>query len=452
MKISEFYQTDGCNYASYDNYRKIGNIVDGLKPSSRKCIYTILKHNVNTPKKVAQLKSKVSEETNYLHGDDSLAGVIVGLAQNFTGSNNIPLLQRDGSFGSRLIPEAAADRYIFTLKEPYLDKIFREEDNKVLIEQVFEGDVIEPKYFVPIIPLIAINGSRGLTTGFSQRILSRNPLDVIKYIEAKLNKKKFVGHLLPYFNGFEGEVLENKEKPVGSFYVVGKIKKINDYKIEIVDVPISYTLKSYLKELDKLEDEKKIKDYKDYSENSKFRIEVSFLRNSGLNANSKNLLSELKLIEPITENYTSMNEHNKVVEYKTIYEILDAYYDVRLAYYEKRKSYLIKTLSNKILELYSKYLFVKGVIERTIIISNKSDEDIIKQLEKIDKIIKINNSYDFLLNMPMKSITKTMYEKLKDTIKNLKDELTELKSKSEEQLWLEDLAELKIALKKNLGI
>ena len=450
MKISEFYQTDGCNYASYDNYRKIGNIVDGLKPSSRKCIYTILKYNVNTPKKVSQLKSKVSEETNYLHGDDSLAGVIVGLAQNFTGSNNIPLLQRDGSFGSRLIPEAAADRYIFTLKEPYLDKIFREEDNKVLIEQIFEGDVIEPKYFVPIIPLIVVNGSRGLTTGFSQRILSRNPNDVIKYIEAKLNKKKFTGNLLPYFNGFEGDILENKEKPNGSYFVTGKIKKINEFKIEIIDVPISYTLKSYLKELDKLEDEKKIKEYKDYSENSKFRIEVTFLRNQGLNANSKNLLSELKLIEPITENYTSMNEDNKVVEYKSIFEIIDAYYDVRLEYYKKRKAYLIKNLSNKIFELYSKYLFVKGVIERTIIISNKSDEEIVSQLEKIDKIIKINDSYDFLLNMPMKSITKNMYEKLKETIKNLKEELTELKNKTEEQLWLEDLAELKAALKKNI--
>ena len=78
MKISHFYQTDGCNYASYDNYRKICSIVDGLKPSARKCVYTVLKHNITSSKKVAQLKSKVAEETNYLHGDDALAGVIVG--------------------------------------------------------------------------------------------------------------------------------------------------------------------------------------------------------------------------------------------------------------------------------------------------------------------------------------------------------------------------------------
>lgn len=447
MKISHFYQTDGCNYASYDNYRKICSIVDGLKPSARKCVYTVLKHNITSSKKVAQLKSKVAEETNYLHGDDALAGVIVGLAQNFTGSNNIPLLQRDGSFGSRLIPEAAADRYIFTLKEPYLDKIFKSEDNNILIEQVFEGDVIEPKYFVPIIPLIAINGSRGISTGFSQRILSRNPLDVIKYIESKLNNKKFNGNILPYFNGFEGDVIENKEKS-SSFIVTGKIKKINDYKIEILDVPISYTLKTYLKELDKLEEDKKIKEYKDFSENSKFKIEVLFYRNQGLNANTPNLLSELKLVEPITENYTSMNDQNKIVEYNSIFEIIDAFYDIRLEYYKKRKNYLIKNLSNKILELYSKYLFIKGVIDKSIIISNKSDEDIVKQLEKNEKIIKVNDSYDFLLNMPMKSITKVQYEKLKETIKALKEELTILKNKTIETLWLEDLTDLKSSLKK----
>ena len=100
------------------------------------------------------------------------------------------------------------------------------------------------------------------------------------------------------------------------------------------------------------------------------------------------------------------------------------------------------------MELYSKYLFIKGVIDKSIIISNKSDEDIVKQLEKNEKIIKVNDSYDFLLNMPMKSITKVQYEKLKETIKALKEELTILKNKTIETLWLEDLIDLKSSLKK----
>ena len=123
MKLSEFFKHEYCDYASYDNYRKIGSCIDGLKPSSRKCIYSIIKRNITNPKKVSQLKSDAASDTQYLHGDTALEGVIVGLAQDFTGSNNIPLLQREGSFGTRLIPAAAAGRYIFTCKEKYLDLI-----------------------------------------------------------------------------------------------------------------------------------------------------------------------------------------------------------------------------------------------------------------------------------------------------------------------------------------
>ena len=220
MNISEYFNIDVCNYASYDNYRKIGSVVDGLKPSSRKCLYTVIKNNITTPKKVSQLKSDAASQTQYLHGDQSLEGVLVSLAQDFAGSNNVPLLKREGSFGTRLIPAAAAGRYIFTCKEDYLDKIFRKEDEPILIEQMFEGEKIEPKFYVPVIPLLIINGNIGLTTGFSQRILQRNPLDAIAYIEAKLNGKDTSKiELKPWFRGFVGDVEKAKDKPEGSWII-----------------------------------------------------------------------------------------------------------------------------------------------------------------------------------------------------------------------------------------
>ena len=218
------------------------------------------------------------------------------------------------------------------------------------------------------------------------------------------------------------------------------------FKIEINEVPPSYSLESYLSELDKLEEAKKIKEYQDLSENGKFKIEVTLFRNNGLTVDTPNLLTELKLVDSITENYTSLNENNKVIEFKSIYEVIDNYYNVRLKYYDIRKNNLIKELTKRILENYSKYLFIKGVIEKEIIISNKPDEDIIKQLEKIEKISKINDSYDYLLNMPMRSITKTQYEKLKNEIKSMKEELTKLKETSNIDMWKDDLKLLKKAL------
>jgi len=446
MNITDYFNVDVCNFASYDNYRKIGSVIDGLKPSSRKCIYTVIKNNVSAPKKVSILKSDAAAQTQYLHGDQSLEGVIVSLAQDFIGSNNIPLLKREGAFGTRLIPEAAAGRYIFTCKEDYLDKIFRKEDDPILIEQNFEGDVIEPKYFVPVLPMLLVNGSIGLTTGFSQKILQHNPKDLISYIEAKFKGKKELPKIKPWFNKFNGVVEKSKDKGEGSWLIKGRVDKVSSTEIEITEVPVNYTLESYTEVLDKLEDEKQIKEYKDLSDDGKFKFKVKLSRlDQGIRADDADILEKLKLVTSVTENYTSFDENNKVVEYKTIYELLDHYYDIRLSYYQKRKEWMMADLARKIKESISKYVFINGVITNAIIIAKKEDEQIIKQLEKTEKIIKVNDSYDYLLSMPMRSMTKTHLDKLKEQIKNMKTELDGLRSITVEEMWQKDLNEFKKA-------
>jgi DNA topoisomerase-2 len=443
MNITDYFNVDVCNYASYDNYRKIGSCIDGLKPSSRKCIYTVLKNNITTPKKVSQLKSDAASQTQYLHGDQSLEGVFVSLAQDFAGSNNIPLLKREGTFGTRLIPSAAAGRYIFTCKEDYLDYIFRKEDEPVLIQQIFEGEVIEPKFYVPIIPLLVVNGSIGLTTGFTQKILQHNIKDVIKYLKNKLNGSKHVVTVNPYFKDFTGIIEEAKDKDVGSWIISGKISQISSNEIEITEIPVNYTLESYTSILDKLEDEKLIKEYRDLSDNGKFKFRVKLYRNGqGIEMNDKNILSKLKLISAVTENYTSFDENNKIFEFKSIYEILDHFYNVRLKFYQHRKDHIINDLKQKIVENVSKYTFINGVVTDEIKIAKKTNEEIIKQLEKFDKIIKLNDSYDYLLNMPMRSMTKEQLKKLLELVKSQKEKLNSLKETTLEQMWLSDLDEL----------
>lgn len=442
IKITEFFDTDYCDYGSYDNYRKIASICDGLKPSARKCLYIVLKDNIKEPFKVQNLCARVSEKTNYIHGATSLYGVIVGLAQDFVGTNNIPLFQRKGNFGTRLIPEASADRYIFTCKEKYLDNIFNEEDNSNLISQIFEGDEIEPKFFIPIIPMLLVNGSLGLTTGFSQKILPRDPKELIKWIMCKLSGKKFTGKLLPYFKGFKGSVISTGDN---TYEIIGKYEKIGANKIEITDIPCGpgtggYSdLNSYLSVLDKLVEEKKIKDYDDYSEGNEYKIIVTFWRNQGLNIDTCDIIKELKLSKSVTECYTSINENNKVVEYNNVFDILENYFKIRYDFYKKRKEILLSQISNKIFQDISKYTFIKGVIDETIILKNKSYNQIEKQLITIKNIIKINDSYEYLLNMPVGLITKERYLKLKESLKELKVKHDEIKNKSIEQFWIDDL-------------
>ena len=435
ISISKFLREDGCNYASYDNYRKIASACDGMKPSSRKCLYTVLKNNVVEPKKVSQLKSDAASLTQYLHGDAALEGVLVGMAQDFAGTNNVPLLKRKGAFGNRLKPQAAAGRYIFTCKEDYLDKIFRKEDTPILTEQVFEGAVIEPKFYIPVLPMLLINGSVGLTTGFSQNILPRNPKEITKWILNKLDGKSSSANLKPWFKGFTGTVDDLGE---GKWKISGVYTTLKNGDIEITELPPSYTLEDYTAILDRLEDDKEIRSYKDLSDEGRFHFIVKPSR-TGKAFNPE----KLKLSEIVTEKYTSFDADNKIREFVSAGEILEYYFQLRFDYYQKRKEWLIGDLSNKISELKSRMAFVEGVVKKKIVISDRTDEEINTQLDNTKNVIKLNNSYDYLLAMPIRSLTKEKVEKLRKEVETAESSLDSLKKKSQTEMWKEDINNLK---------
>ena len=145
LHVQEFFETQYRQYSNYDNERSIPNLLDGLKITTRKIIYTCIKNNITKEFKVAQLASSVAFETAYHHGEAGIGSVICNLAQNFVGSNNFNYLEPEGQFGSRLSPTPAAHRYIFT----YLSKNFRtffKKDDELILEQLYDDDqLIEPK-------------------------------------------------------------------------------------------------------------------------------------------------------------------------------------------------------------------------------------------------------------------------------------------------------------------
>ena len=227
MNVSKFLNEELVDFASYSTLRAIPSAIDGQKNSTRKVIYGAQKE-LKKETKVSVLSGIISIKTQYLHGD--ISGSIVTLARDYCGSNNIPLLVAGGNFGSRMIPENSATRYIFTEKQPYFDKIFKKEDNDILIQQVFEGDEIEPRFYVPTIPLLLINGSVGLATGFSSKILPRDTEKVINYIKAKLNNGKLnKNDLSPSVKGFKGSIIVDENNPEKGV-IFGKAKIVNSQK------------------------------------------------------------------------------------------------------------------------------------------------------------------------------------------------------------------------------
>lgn len=445
IKIEEFFNTDYVDSASYDNLRKIASYVDGLKNCNRKITHTVLRKNINSKTKISRLQSTISEYTEYLHGEDGIGKVMVGMAQNYSGTNNIPLLQRNGNFGNRLDHVASASRYIYTQKEDYLENIFRKDDYHILTEQYFEGIQIEPRFFVPIIPMLLVNGSEGISTGFAQKILPRDPKVVTSEIIKVLKGTKKLENIKmgsPYWNGFNGKVEQDDENP-SKWYIYGNIIVENKNTIIVDELPVGYDLKKYISILEDLSEKNIIVSYKDYSEGGKFRFKIRVKREFSDNNTIDQLYTNLKLKVPITENYTTIDENNRIRVFENPEDIFIDYFKVRMEFYNSRKAYIISQMEYELELLNSKFFFIKSVIDGSILINNKSKKVIVEQIDKTEKIIKVDDNYDYLLRMPLYSLTKEKLVEIKEKIKSVNDKLEEYKGMSLENLWLKDIEELK---------
>lgn len=435
MKISDFFKNDYVDQASYDNLRKIASLVDGQKNASRKILYTILEKNIKDKIKVSQLGSKVAEFAEYLHGN--LDGVIVNLGQDFPGTNNIPLLQKKGNFGTRFSQEASASRYIYTYGTDQFFELFRKDDVPILKHQFFEGQQIEPMFYVPTLPILLINGSEGVSSGFAQKILPRNPNDVKTYIKGALVGKQSKNPLIPYYAGFKGTIKAGENS--SQWLIMGKLVRKGINKVEITEVPVGYDLKSYLAVLDDLEERKVIQSYRDKSEDDNFLFEVTIPSKSLSVWDDEELMTKLKLIKKVTENFTVIDENNKIAVFGSAREILDKYIDVKKHYLGERKKHLINKITEEIRVDYSRYLFIKLITEDKLVISKRKKADVVADLEKVQHIIQKDGSYDYLLRLPIINMTVEELAKLENRIKESKDKLDLLINTSPTELWVKEL-------------
>ena len=446
--LTEYYENDVPAFGSYDNIRKIC-AVDGLKLSQRKIIYAAFKRCYNSWLKTDTMCAQTQIDTNYIHGAANLEIVIDNMVANYVGANNYPLLiGNSGGFGCRISPRPSAGRYTRVHLADIAKKLFLEIDNEILEKQVFEGDEIEPKFFVPIFPVMFLNGASGMSTGFSNEILPRNPVEVIEYI-----KKKIAGterprmQLLPWFKGHLGKVEFNKELNRNESF--GVVARNNTTSYTITELPIGTEYQKYVEFLDKLCDNGIIVDYDDKCDpkTDKIFFTIKTTREfTKKHADERKLYDAFHLIKSLPEVLCCIDENNRVKEFNSIQDILDMFINIRLKFYDKRKKYILESLKSKISELVSKYTFVLGIVKKTIVVSNKKKDDIIKQIDPIDKIIKIDGSYDYLLRMPIHSLTTEKLAELKQQIIDTKAEFDKVKATTIQDMWLGDLHELKKVL------
>ena len=458
LTISNFMNHEMIKFSIEDCKRSIPHVIDGFKESHRKIIYAaFLKHLKYTGKtmKVAQLAGFVAEKTNYHHGEQCLFDTITKLAHNFVGSNNIPLLYRDGQFGTRLSngKDAASARYIFTKLDALTRFIFREEDDILLEKIIDDGEEVEPLMYVPIIPMILVNGClAGIGTGWSCSIPCYNPIDLIQCIRVWLDSQDEVEFpdIKPWYKGFRGEIREEGENKYSSY---GCIK--SDSKKTVVDeLPIGMSTDKFKEYVEELLEEKQIKSYKNYSTSDSVNFHI-VEHKDGIKCNLLNLHLKTTLS---TTNMVLFSADNKIKKYDSVYEIIDEFCTIRYKYYTKRKKYILQHLEKELKYLKNKLRFIEEVMDEKLIIHRRDEIDIVNDMiaSKYDQItnkeeledIDPTKGYRYLLDMKIRSFSLQKLKELGSEIQHIESKINTMKNTTEKQLWLSDLEDFEIQYKK----
>ena len=460
VPYEEFINKELIHFSKYDCDRSIPNLMDGLKISLRKILFSAFKKNLNTEIKVAQFSGYVSEHSGYHHGEASLNGAIVHMAQNFVGSNNINLLMPNGQFGTRLQggKDSASERYIFTQLNKLTRIIFPDADDKILKYLNDDGLPVEPLYYAPIIPMILVNGTKGIGTGFSTDIMCYNPMEIIQYLRQKLASSDMsVQEFMPYYEGFTGSISKISDN---KFLIKGKYEKVGPDKIRIVELPIGTWLddyKEYLEQLTEAVDKagKKItpviKDYDDMSSDTIIDFIITLQKGlldeleSSVSENGCNGLE--KMFKLFTTN-TTTNMHlfdaeDKLKKYENVCEIIDDYFDTRLQMYQVRKNYLIMAITEELVLLSNKVKYIKEVLEGTVDLRRKKKDEVSTMLlEKGYSVIDEDSDFKYLTKLPMDSVSEENVEKLEKDHQNKMADLDEVKATTIQQMWLKELVVL----------
>ena len=457
ISYEDFINKELIHYSKYDCDRSIPNLMDGLKISLRKILFSSFKKRLTVEIIVAQFSGYVSEHSCYHHGEESLNQAIVGMAQNFVGSNNINLLVPGGQFGSRIKggKDASSPRYIFTRLEKLTRLIFPEQDDHILKYLNDDGTPVEPQFYVPIIPMVLVNGSKGIGTGFSTEIMCYNPKDIIAYLKNKLQSvTNDEITFLPYYEGFNGTISKIGDT---KFLFKGLYEKIAEDKLVVTELPIGYWTEDFKELLEDLQNDKDkdgkkivpiIKEYDDKSKDTTVEFIITFSKGKLLELESiqgdngcNGLEKILKLCtSSSTTNMNLFNSEDKLKKYGNVEEIIDDYFDIRLEYYENRRDYLIENLEQELMILSNKSKYIHELLNGTIDLRNKKKQEIIDMLiEKDYDTIDKDDDFKYLVKMPMDSVSEENIERLNKEHANKLAELDVLKATTIQQMWLSEL-------------
>ncbi|KAF0852238.1 mitochondrial DNA topoisomerase II [Andalucia godoyi] len=455
VTFREFVDRELILFSHANNVRAIPNVIDGLKPGQRKILYACFKKNLVQEMKVAQLSGYVAEQTQYHHGEQSLQGTIVNMAQDYVGSgNNLNLLDPNGQFGTRLSggSDAASSRYIFTRLNSVTRLLFRPEDDAILDPRVEDGETVEPMFFVPIIPMLLVNGGQGVGTGYSTDIPSYNPMDILDNVVRMLSGLEPIP-MHPFFRGFKGSIVPTPTP--GRYITRGLYKVTSPVAVEITELPVGRWIQDYKQVLEGLPNVSQVEEFHTDIE-VHFRIKFDRKSLTQLLSNEGEFLRTLKLESPIstTNMHAFSADASSIRRFSSSLDILKEYFPIRLQYYGKRKLRMLSDLSAAIRTLAAKVQFVDSVCSGTVTLVGVPKKGVLEAVRTClisrDPLLHdiSDAEIDSLLSLPLSSLTSERKMQLEKDFESKKADFEMIKNTTPQKMWSRDLAELKKMLVK----
>ncbi|KAL3421075.1 DNA topoisomerase 2 [Phlyctema vagabunda] len=464
-------------FSMADNLRSIPSVIDGLKPGQRKVMYACFKRNLIKDTKVVELAGYVSENTAYHHGEASMHQTIIGLAQNFVGSNNVNCLEPSGSFGSRLAggSDSASPRYIFTRLSPFARRVYSALDEPCYEHNTDDGRKIEPTMYCPVVPMVLLNGADGIGTGWSTSIPNYHPADVVNNLKRRMGRLESQDGveapfetMMPWFRGWKGT-----PEPAGpDRYRFDGIITQDGNEVTITELPIRVWTDDFKAKLEEIIKGEKvpsfIKDYKEFNDHKNVHFQIQLDEKHMKAALIDGLAERFKLHKTVaTSNLVAFDQRGQIKKYEKVEDILEEYYEYRINMYTSRKAYWLAKLNTEYRKLKNQARFVTEIIDGELTVSKKKKPVLVAELRKrayeafpkaseakkagedddvvenTDEVADDEDSgardYDYLLGLPIWSLTQERVDKLKQQMVGKKDEHDTLKKLSEKDLWCQDL-------------
>ena len=446
MKIADFINDEFKSYVNYDNYRSLPHIMDGLKVTERKVLNAFVEH-IGYQKIVCDKAGmRAADLTKYHHGATSMIGVLVGMNQDFVGSNTLPLFDKFGQFGTRLNHKASSERYISTKLNENYKKLFDSDDIPILNKQYDDGDLIEPEFYLPKLPLLLINGAEGTGNGYKSRVLSYEVDEVKQAVQEVLKTGLVQTKLTPYLKGFEGNI--SKDHETGQVTFEGNFERKNTTTIIITELPPKQQLESYKAILNSLMDKTKQKDgvafNKDYDKEStedQWRFVIDCPRTTTA-LTDKELMDKFKLVEKQTETLVAWMPNGKLKVFNSVEQLIETWVGLRLEFYEKRRINKIASYVDQIHWLTTKLNFIKFWNQSSATLVKLNRSDLVASI-----IANVTDNKDFidrLLSIRVSNLALDEVTSLNNEINKLQAEKLELENTTNKVMMTKELKSLKL--------